>query len=385
MIQAVQDAATYAYVRLRYGSPAITRSFRVPALNRLLPMLGERAEGRVSDGHTEYLFNRLEETVSLVLMCEPDELQQLRWFYENWGIRGKQFELWVDRLTGSCWTFDDCLLDQNRLPLVLSTGSEAYADTAMGRGIVLGSGQYLSGTLAQSSVLPITGFDDPLLKDEGTIVLDLKPAFASSDGVLHVLLDTSSAGANRLQLRKTTTNTLVFEVTDGSSTVRSVSGAVTWSASDRVQIIAAWGGNFPGVGGGGATDAIYGLAGTFQSWGGLGGIGPGPVALWYAVNGGAWTQLTTGAGAGTGTLGALPTTLYIAATNAGASAALGTYDSVTFFKKAFPSPTRTVADYHPTWRNYLPYAELQKVWAPQQVANSRAIFTWPILARNGMP
>ena len=388
MLNVVQGAATYAYTKIRYGtSPVITRTFRAPAINYMTPMLAERGENRVSDGHTEYLYNRVEETAQIVLMCEPDELQQLRWFFEDWGARGNQFELTIDRLTGSCWTFDDCLRDQNKLNLVLSAGSEAYADCALGRGIVLGSGQYLSVPLAQSSASTITGFDDPLLPGEGVIVIDAKLAFGSSDGALHVIVDTSSGGANRLQLRKGAAGDLTFEVTDASSGLRSVSGAVTWSGNDRVQIIAAWGGSFANIGGGGGTAGIFGTGGLFQTWpgGGAGGVpGIGPLALWYAVNGGAWTQLVTDVGAGTGTLSTLPTTLYLAATNAGASAALGTYDTVSFFKKAFPAPTRTIPEYHPTWRNYLPRAEIQKPWQPQRIAAGKAIWTWPILARNGV-
>jgi hypothetical protein len=348
----VQGVATYSYPKMVYGSPAITRTFQETAINYLTPMLAERGEKRMSDGHMEYLFSRFEETARVDLICQAHEYAQLRWAVRDWLGRGKQFQFWIDRYTGSCWSFDDTLRDQNELLLSLSAGSAVYADTtAPGRGIVLTTGQYLSVALAQASAGTKTGFDDPLDIAEGTTVVDFKPAFASSDSTLHVILDTSGS-VNRLQLRKTAANTLFFEITDAAAGVKSMSGAVTWAANDRVHIM--------------ATRSTVGV-----------------LTLAYAVNGGAFTALTTGAGAGTGLLTALPTTLYIAATNAAATPALGTYDTVAFFKKAFPTPTITLKDYLPVWRNYFPYAEHQAAFQPERVTASRAIWRWPVLLRNG--
>jgi hypothetical protein len=349
----VQRAATFSYPRMKYGSPAITREFAETAINYLTPMLEERAENRMANGRTEYLDNRVEETARVDLMCQAPEYAQLRWAFRDWLGPGKQFQFWIDRYTGSCWSFDDTLRDQNELVWTLNGGgSAAYADTANGRGIVLSGSQYLSVALAQASAATITGYDDPLDKAEGTLVVDFKPTWTGTDGALHVILDTTG-GNNRLQLRKTAANTLVIEITDNAAGVKSMSGAVSWSANDRVHIMATW------------------------STGGV-------LALWYAVNGGAFTALTTGAGAGTGIITTLPTTLYLGATNAGASLALGTYDTLAIFKAAFPTPTSTLTDYLPVWRNYFPYAEHQRTFQPERVTFGRAIWRWPVLLRNGV-
>ncbi len=347
-----QDIPTFSYPKIRYGTaPVITRMFREAAVAFITPMLAERTENRMASGKTEYLFSRIEETARVDMLCEPDELAQLRWFFEDWGSRGKQFEFWIDRWTGSVWMFDDTRRDQNKLTLALSTGSEAYADTVNGRGIVLSTGQYLSVALAQASAGTKTGYDDPLDKAEGEIVVDWKPAFAGGDSTLHVIVDTTG-GNNRLQLRKTATNTLVLEITDNAGGVKSVAGSVAWNSGDRVQIVARW-----------------------DTGGGL--------ALWYAVNGGAFVQLTTAAGAGTGIITTLPATLYIGANNAGASAALGTYDTVAIFKRAFANPLSVLPSYRPMWRNYFAYAELQRAWQPTRVTPGRLIFAWPMLVRQG--
>jgi hypothetical protein len=347
------DAPAYQYPKIRYGTPAITRAFVQAAVTYAPTETAERGENRAYGGRTEYLFSRIEEACQVDFICQPDELAQLRWFFEDHAAKGKQFELWIDRHTGSVWGFEDTLRDQNALLLVLNSGSAAYAAATNGRGLVLGAAQSLSVATAQASAATPTGFDDPLLKDEGILVVEVAPTWAGTDGLLHRLVDTSGTTANRLSLYKTAGNLLIFEILDAAGGAKNKQGAVTWAANTRVRIVASW-------------------------------SAAGALALWYATGTGAFTELTTAGGAGTGIITTLGATLYIGSDNAAANFAPGTYDTVAIFKRAFAAPL-TLADYRPTWRNYYPYAELTaRQYQPQRLLPSTPIYRWPLVIRNGL-
>ena len=297
---------TFLYPRIKYGSPAVTFDNAEPTsrIPTLTPYMGLRGVNTVASGKREYLFGRAEEQVGLVLRCEQDQLAALRWFVQDYGATGAQFETWVDRYTGSCWPFENNLKDQNGLTLTLATGTASYATASVGTGLVLSGTQYLSVATAQASATTPTGYDDPLLKDEGVLVVDVLPAFAGNDGGLHYFLDTGPTAANRIELYKGASNFLVFKVTNAASAPKEVSVAVTWTTGQRITVVASW------------TTA-------------------GALTAWYAVDGGTFIPVSTAAGAGTGILGALPTTLFIGGDNVGANRATGTYDTVAFFKRAF--------------------------------------------------
>lgn len=354
--QATTSRATFVYPRIRYGTTPITIDIPDGAIAHAPQRTGLRGENVVASGKREYLEGRVEESVTLDLLCGPDALDMLERFFSDHAWKGEQFQLWVDRFTGSCWLFNDSLKDQNGLTLTLSSGSATYGDAAGGRGIVLSGGQYLSVALAQASAATPTGFDDPLAITEGLLVLDLAPDFAGNDGTLHYLLDTTGTSTNRLSIYKTAANALTLEIRDGAGGSKTKSGAVSWAADARVQILASW-----------ATD--------------------GTLRLWVAIAGGAFTELTTAGGAGTGILGALPTTLSIGAENDGTDAAPGTYDTVFFLKRAFPDPHRTF-DQHgakPLHRNYFPTAELvTPIYQPQRWSPTAGIWRWPLSVRLGV-
>lgn len=347
---------TMFYTRFKYGSPAITVDIDEPVMGFLpSPALtsGLAGENTVATGKREVLFGRLEEACGLVLRCEADTLMRLRWMAEDSAFRGNQFQAWVDRFTGSCWMFENNLKDQNGLVLTLSSGSQSYATASTGIGIVLTSTQYLSVASAQSSAGTPTGYDDPFLKDEGVVLIDWKAAFAATDNAEdRFFIDSTPASNCRLSVFKDTSARLTLQVIDSTNTAQLVRGTVAWSVSDRVQIIAAW-------------------------------SSAGALSLWYAVNGGAFTALTTASGAGTGLMATLPSTLAIGAGFSGSNLTLGTYDTVAIFKRAFADPLQLVK-WRPWRRNYFPYGEAaQRQFAPVQVNFATPVWDWPIVFRNG--
>jgi hypothetical protein len=390
----VKDAATFAYPRLRYGS--ITRSFREAAIAYATPETALRTVNVTPSGKAEYLLGRIEDTARVDLMCEPDELAQLRWFFRDQGGPGKQFELWLDRHTGSIWTFEDSLRDQNLLPLVFQGGTPAFVDAVNGRAVTVGVGNVMQVGLAQASATTRTVFDDPLGKAEGVIVLDVTPIWSGNDAALHVFLDTGAAWidtqgtwaqqtgtwatqSNRLRLYKSATNQLTFEIVDDTGAAKSKAGAVSWAANARIVVIAAW-------------DAAGNLrlwvgVPTGPSWSGTSGTWAAHPEPWGSTAL-TFSELVSGAGAGSGKLAALPATLYVGADNLAANGAAGAYDTLAIFKKAFPNPL-LLADYRPVWRNYFPYGELLPLGPATlealRLTPSRTIFRWPLLVRNGVP
>jgi hypothetical protein len=318
---------------------------------------GLRGANLVATGEIEYLYGRLEEACSLTVACLASQYSQLRRAIEQSLLTGTQFEAWVDRFTGSCWTFAEHLTDQNGLALVLNTGSAAYVDIGEthSRGLSLGATQRLSVVIAQASASPTkTGFDDPLAKGEGIILLDFRPTWASTDNTQRFLIDTSGTTSNRLRLYKTTGNVLRFEILDAAAGSKIISGSPTWAANDRVEIMVRW------------TTA-------------------GALSLWYAVNGGAMTALTSASGAGTGILGALGTTLYVGSENDATDFAPGVYQGFVSYPRAFDAPQEALRLWRPVWRNYFPYAELTGTgWQPARYALDPQVWSYPIVLRSGV-
>jgi hypothetical protein len=351
--------ATFLYPRITFGTTPVTLDNAEPTsrIPTIVPDSIPRGENTVATGKREYLSSgRVEEQVGLALRCEQDQLAALRWFVRDWAGHGNQFKAWVDRYTGSCWVLETNRKDQNGLMLSLSGITETYAPTGFDnrKGLSLSGAFDLHVALAQASAVIPTGFDDPFAIGAGVLVMDVHPAFAGNDSTLHVFLDTGPSASNRMILRKSAANTLQFEIVDNASAVKTISTTATWSINDRVNIVVDWD------------------AGT------LGG--------WHAVNGGAWTSISTLTGAGTGVLTTLPTTLYIGSDNVVANRAAALYDTVTFFKQAFANPHLSLANFRPVEKNYFPYAEMISAqFQPGRVTLGRPIWDWPIAIRNGQP
>lgn len=220
----------------------------------------------------------------------------------------------------------------------------------------LAVGQYLSVARAQSSAVPRTGYDDPIVATGGVVCLDFAPYFAGNDGAQHFLVDTTGA-TNRLKIVKETTNKLAFTIVDNAAGVKTVEGTVTWTAGQRVQVVARW-------------------------------DNAGVLELWYAVAGGTFVALTDAAGAGTGILASLGTNLFLSAQNDGTALARCTWYAVSISTRAWSLPSvatvRLLADHLPCERNYFAYAELMGTqWAPTRTMSGRPIYRWSVLLRNG--
>ncbi len=223
-------------------------------------------------------------------------------------------------LVGGVWTFQGNLRDRRRLTFTLNGGgTETYAAATDGLGIILSGSQYLSVALAQQ------GWNNPLLHTEGVIVVDFKPVFAGGDSVNHILVDTTGPNS-RLQVHKDQFNSLVFRIVNSGGTNKQIATAVTWAANARIRIVASWD-----------------TTGTLKAW--------------YADGSGAFVELTTASGAGSGIMAVLPTTLYIGGDNAGANLALGTHDTVAILKRAFTNP-------HLLLGSYAPHANGPLFWPP---------------------
>jgi hypothetical protein len=347
---------TSLYPRLRYGTPTVTLDLLEGLVDWLPSSQGLRGANLVATGEIEYLFGRLEEACSLTVACLASQYAQLRRAIEQSLVTGEQFEAWVDRYTGACWMFAESLVDQNGLALTLNTGTETYVDIGEthGRGLSLSASQRLSVATAQASAVTKTGFDDPLSKSEGVVVLDIRPTWAANDNTQRYLIDTTGTTSNRLRLYKTSGNVLRFEILDAAAGSKIISGSPTWSANARVEIIARWT-----------------TAGALQ--------------LWYAVDGGPMIELTTASGAGTGIVGTLGATLYVGSENDGTDFAPGVYQGLTWFTRAFTAPDRSLRLWKPVWRNYFPYAELTGTgWQPQRVLLDPLVWTYPLVLRAGV-
>ncbi len=347
---------TSLYPRLRHGTPAVTIDLLEGVAEWLPSSQGLRGANLVATGEIEYVYGRLEEACSLTVACLASQYSQLRRAIEQSLVTGLQFEAWVDRFTGSCWMFADNLNDQNGLALALNTGTAAYVDQAeeVGRALSLGASQRLSVATAQASAATKTGFDDPLSKSEGVVLLDFRPTWAATDSTQRYLIDTTGTTSNRLRLFKTVGNVLTFEILDASAGSKIRSGSPAWAANDRVEIVARW-------------------------------TTGGALQLWYAVNGGAFTELTGSSGAGTGILGTLGATLYVGSENDATDFAPGVYRALAFYTRAFDRPQEALRTWRSVWRNYFGSAELTGTgWQPTRSVLDPMIWVYPIVIRAGV-
>jgi hypothetical protein len=347
---------TSLYPRLKYAGS--TMDFRHGVADWLPSGQGLRGANFTSPrtdgpGKIEYLYGGFEEACQLTLVCAPAQYAQLRRVFQDSLVTGTAFEVWIDRFTASCWLLSETLRDQNGLPLSLNTGTAAYVDVPSGRGLDLASDQGLSVAIAQASAGTPTGYDDPIRKDEGVLLLDFWPDFAAGDGTDHVLIDTTGTTANRLRLTKTAADALTFEILDAAAGSKTVSGTPTWAAEAHVEIVLRW------------TTA-------------------GDLQLWYAVDGGAFTALTTAGGAGTGILGALGTSLHVGSDNAAADFAPGIYEALVIYTRAFANPHHGLRTWRATWRTYFGTAEVTGTgWQPVRHSLDPQLYIWPLTIRLG--
>jgi hypothetical protein len=337
---------TRHYPRFRSGPVTLDLPDPVLILPQPAPLTALVAENIVATGQREVLLGRLEEAIGISARIEPEVVARFLGILNASDLWGSSFQFWLDRFTGSCWLFNDTLKDQNGLALTLGAGSAlTYADTAAGRGVVLAGTNYLTVATAQASAATPTGYDDPLLASEGVLVVDFKPSWAAADSTEHNIVVIGG-----FTLYKDTSDRLVFQT--GANAGDNVSGAVSWAANARVQIVAEW-------------------------------FADGTRALWYAVNAGSFTALTSSSGSPAVVI--VGATLYIGANASGANRALGTYDTIAFYKRAYANPHLTLASNRPWRRNHFPYAALiDRTLAPTRVSNTRDVYDLALTIRHGV-
>ncbi len=329
---------TFMYPRIKYGTPSIV--IDIPdALQTVTPLSGVVSSSKISsNGTKETLFIRRESLAQFVLQwLQPWTLARLKEFFDTHAGKGKQFEFWLDRFTGSRWDFADSLKDQNGQALIV-VGAEAYNDSTQGRAFDFVAGNELS-------VIATDGVH--LAKEEGCITLRVKPDWAGNDGVLHYFIDIGvGASANRLAIYKTVANDLVFEVINAGGTSRKRQVAVSWSSNTEQRITVRWKTN-----------------GTLDLW----------------LNG---VQATTSSGTG-GVVTVLGPTLNIGSDLSQANKATGDYDLVAFYMRAFDDPL--VLENNPIeTRSYFSKAELEdKQFLPVRQARAVQRSTLTLTIRQG--
>jgi hypothetical protein len=351
---------TFSYPRIRWTpqgtSTAILLDLAEQATEHSASTTSQRSTNIVQGGKGEYLFARNEEIQRVAFFFEDADYMALRTFFETHGGLGRPFELWVDRYQGSVWHFEWSLADQNGLtwsPVGFTPSVASYEWAFRGRGIRLATSQYLTMNSVQSTATPNrTGYDDPLIKEEGIVVVDCKPSFPSGDGVQHSFFQAYTSpdtGKNAIYFFKDTSNFLNWYFFDAAGVDKRRFAAAVWNTNERLTLVGRW-------------------------------TATGDLSAWFSVNGASFQEFTGAAGAGTGILSTQPATLDVGGT------AEGLYDSLAIFKFAWPNdaPYRVLANHFPAYRNYWPYAELvTNEFNPQRVYKTRHLWSWSPLIRNG--
>lgn len=322
MALTVTPLPTNFYLKIKYGTSGIIINLPDP-LETIIPGPGGFVERSIShSGAQETLFARNDSATNFTMqLLDAGLLARMKEFYDTHAIRGKQFELWLDRFTGPRFLFGDNLKDQNEEALTI-VGAEAYVDYTSGND-TRHAFSFVSGNELSMSVTDGTHFD----KNEGVIVIRVRPDFAGGGGSEHTFVTIGDSGAttNVMKIYKKADNLLYMSVFDGAGTEKRRTVAVSWSANTEQEIVGRWN------------------AGTLDLW----------------LNG---TQATTLTGGGTGVITTLGNTMYVGSDNASTptNKATGLYDMVSGYMKAFTSPLPLVNN-PVALRTYFSKAELQEV------------------------
>jgi hypothetical protein len=270
---------------------------------------------------------------------------KLEVFLRDHGLKRKQFELLVNRFQGAIFEFDGDLLDENDAAATYTPGTAAYATSPFDRALTIAAADHV-----EIARVPVTNAPR-LVATEGLVLILVKPTWAGTDGVEHNFIDTTLSGSNRLRIRKTTANNLELEIIDAAAGSKKVSAAVTWSSGTWQSII-----------------GIYRTDGIPELW----------------LN---ETQVGSVSGAGTGILGALGATIFLASDNAGALRAAGDYERVALYTKGYTINSR-MADVLKKGvsrdRNYYAKAELIQPTAPQRIHGQIELYQMPLVIRKGV-
>jgi hypothetical protein len=294
----------------------------------------------------EVILGHLEEALSFTVQMVPGwKAKEIDRFLEEWGLPGKQFELYLDRFQGAALEFEGTLKDQQGTAGTF-TGTPSYEAATFARGLRLDAGEFLDFPTAPTSQQP------SLLASEGIVVLVVRPSFAGNDGVEHQITNMVT-GLGRWAIRKDASNNLSMLVADSTGAVRKSEIAVLWSANSEQKIVGKW------------KDASS-------------------IEVWLnGVKGGAPT------GAGTGiVVTPLPTNLRMGADEGGGTQSNGLYDRLGFFTRAFDLNASIVQaltdDYSPWWPNYFNKGELVDARVvPARPVAAREFYDYTMTIRKG--
>jgi hypothetical protein len=295
----------------------------------------------------EVVLGHLRDQVTFGLDMVPGwKAEEIDRFAREWGLKGKQFEFYLNRFQGAALEFSGNLADQHGT-LGTFTGTPSYEAASFGRGLRLDAGEFLDFPTAPVSQQP------SLIAAEGIVVLVVKPSFTGGDSLGHSFIVQTTTGASELVLQKISSNVLRLLAKDSASGLAIIDIAVSWAANSEQKIVAKW------------KDAS-----SMELW--LNGV-KGPAA----------------GGGGTGLIAPLAASARIGARAAATEEANGLYDRLMFFTRAFDlnaSIVQVLTDtYVPYWPNYFNKGELVDArMVPAKIVPGQEFYRFQFTVQKGV-
>ncbi len=205
-----------------------------------------------ASGKREVLHERDEEVCVLTFEpMVPEIFDRLRRMLREWASRGEQVEVYIDRTLRAYWGFEDGdVFDNNRGNPFRAMGDLTFAELTHGGGVTMP----LSGPLQAALVSGLSGGSSNrfLSPDEGTLVLNVRPDYASNDGQEHVwfdAMDPADGGwRNRLTIVKRGNDVssgnhddqVIVSYAGANGAETSIPCAHTWAVGDELTVMVQW-------------------------------------------------------------------------------------------------------------------------------------------------
>lgn len=206
----------------------------------------------VASGKREVLHERDEHVCALTFEpMVPEMFARMQRMLREHGGRGEQAEVYIDRQMRASWGFEDGdAEDNNHGNPFRAAEALAFTELVRGGGVTMPA----VGTLQASLISALPGGSGNVFfsDDEGTIVLLLKPDYASTDGAEHVWLDCVVAGAggyrNRLSIIKrgndvsggNDDNEVIVAYAGANGAESVIAAPHTWAANDELILMVQW-------------------------------------------------------------------------------------------------------------------------------------------------
>lgn len=205
-----------------------------------------------ASGKREVLHERDEHVCALTFEpMVPEIFARLQRMLREWAGRGEQVEVYIDRQIRACWGFEDGdAEDNNHGNPFRAVGALTFAELLHGGGVQLPA----TGTLQAALVCALPGGSGNLFfsPSEGTLVLHLRPDYASTDGQERVWLDCALVAdggwRNRLSVIKrgndvssgNDDNRVIVAYAGANGAESVIPCAHTWAASDELTVMVQW-------------------------------------------------------------------------------------------------------------------------------------------------